>query len=165
MMRWMELSAFADTILRTHLGNLPSDSWQVYSDNETMVHFAKFTRVHAALANYREKLMKDAETYGYPLVRHSYLVYPDDTLTRDLSDQFFLGNELLVAPVVDDKAEYVIAYLPENGTRWTHVWSEKIYLGGQYVNVSAGLGEPAVFHRTLSIEGIELAHKIRGAVA
>ena len=45
------------------------------------------------------------------------------------------------------------------------LWSEKIYPGGQHVNVSAGLGQPAVFHRTLSIEGIELAHKIRGAVA
>jgi alpha-glucosidase (family GH31 glycosyl hydrolase) len=164
LMRWMELSAFADTVLRTHLGNLPSDSWQVYSDNETMSHFATFTRVHSALAEYREKLMKDAACCGYPLVRHSYIVYPDDLQTRTLTDQFFLGDELLVAPVLDKDTKYVTVYLPENGTRWTHVWNENIYVGGSYVNVSADFGEPAVFHRTLSIEGIELGRKIRGAL-
>lgn len=50
LMRWTELSAFSDAILRTHPGSKPSDNVQVWTNATFGFHFAKFARVFACLA-------------------------------------------------------------------------------------------------------------------
>jgi alpha-glucosidase (family GH31 glycosyl hydrolase) len=73
------------------------------------------------------------------------LEFPDDPLARGLSDQFMLGPDLLVAPVVEEGATERELYLPE-GT-WYHVLSGEAYVGGERLVVPAPVGEPPVFSR------------------
>ena len=115
--------------------------------------------------------MGEAQSLGYPLVRHPWLVFPDDPLTKALRLQFFLGNELLVAPVLDAEAITTKVYLPATarcgGGSWTHVWTNQTCGGAQggTFTVATPLGRPAVFVRTRSAKGQGLASVIRGAVA
>ena len=60
MQRWIELNAFTP-VMRTHVGIAGKNSGhQIYSSEDTMKFFAKFSRIFASLVDYREELMKEA---------------------------------------------------------------------------------------------------------
>lgn len=158
LLRWMEMSAFSDAIFRTHPGNLPSQSWQYNSDNETLAHFGAFARVHAALHPYRAMLMQEAHISGTPVVRHPWLHYPADAQVLPLVDQFMLGPDLMVAPVVAPNRTWVTAYLPSEPRGWFSLWTNTTYdtsAAGTTVNVTAQ-GVPGVFVRRDSTWGASI---------
>jgi len=100
-------------------------------------------------------LMEEAEKTGAPVVRSLFFNYPNDKQTYDIQyEQFMLGNDLLIAPVLDKGKEKVNVYLPEGD--WTHLWTGETYSvdeKGIYVEVEASLGEPGVFYRNGSEAG------------
>ncbi len=164
--RWTEMNAFS-AVLRTHEGNQPDANAQVYSSDDQMAHFARFTKVYQALGFYRRQLAKQAQQKGWPMVRHLMLHYPDDPKAWEQDDQFLLGSEILVAPVLNkcwtwphcpyDKS----VYLPAG--EWVHLWTGETYGSpdrGEQVTVAAPLGSPAVFYKAGSTVGETLVHKL-----
>lgn len=153
LMRWTELAAFT-AVFRTHEGNRPEVNHQFYSDEETLKHFSRFAKVYAAWKPYREKLVEEAATSGFPVVRHPFIHYPDDPEVYGLEYQFMVGTEFMVAPVLDPGEETVELYLPAG--RWVHLWTGQRYgsrAKGSYVTVEAPMGQPAVFYKEDSREG------------
>jgi len=154
LLRWMELNAFT-TIYRTHEGNLPDVNHQFYSDQETMNHFCRFARVYQAWAFYRKQLMEEVSGSGLPVVRHPFIHFPSDPNVFDLSyQQFMIGEEFMIAPVLDPGTDQVRIYLPAG--RWVHLWSGETYATvekGRWVSVAAPIGQPGVFYK----EGSEIA--------
>ena len=82
------------------------------------------------------------------------LVFPDDRATWSISDQYMIGDSLLVAPILTPCADpdaCVVTrsvWLPP-GT-WIHAWSGTSHAageGGLDVEVAAPLGLPPVFFR------------------
>jgi alpha-glucosidase len=166
--RWTELSAFT-AVLRTHEGNQPGVNAQVYSNDASIAHFARFSKVYKALAPYRRTLMTEASEKGWPLVRHLWLHNPDDPIARATNDEFLLGSEILVAPIKNkcwtppvcpyDKE----VYLPKG--EWTHLWSGQTYgsaSSGKTVSVKAPIGQPAVFYRKGSAFGASFVDELAG---
>ena len=139
--RWIELNAFT-AVYRTHEGNQPSRNHQVDDDAFTLAHFARFARVYAALAPLRMRLGVEAAERGLPVVRHPWLVRPDDPQTVQLSWQFTLGESLWVAPVLDPATDTVTLYLPAG--RWQHLWTDATLVleTGSWVEVRAPVGSP-----------------------
>jgi alpha-glucosidase len=164
LMRWMELNAFT-TIYRTHEGNLPDANVQFYTDNETLSQFSRLARVYAAWAPYRIQLVKEAAQAGLPVVRHPFIHYPDDPEVYKISyQQFMVGTEFMVVPVLDEGQTQVRAYLPAG--EWIHVWSGKQYgdpAQGIYVTVDAPIGKPCVFYRSGSEAGARFADNLSNA--
>jgi len=145
--RWGELMAFT-VVLRTHEGNRPDSNVQVYSDEGTRAAFARAARLHASWRPLREELMAEAQATGMPVVRHPWLQYPDDPACADLTEQYFLGPDLLVAPVLRPGAATVRAYLPAGSGGWRHRFTGATHRGnGTWVEVPAPLGEPGLFER------------------
>ena len=159
--RWIELAAFTP-VFRTHETLRREENVQIDSDVETLAHFARFARVFAALADYRAGLMEEAAATGAPLVRHLLLHAPDDPDAWEVSDQFLLGPEVLVAPVLEEGATEREVYLPAG--RWVYAWSGE-ELGdpdaGVRVTAAAPLGQPPVYVRA----GSPLAAVLEGAAA
>jgi len=150
--RWIELNAFT-AVFRTHEGNQPGRNYQIDGDAETLAHFARFARVFAALGGLRERLGQEAAEQGLPVVRHPWMVFPEDPNTVSLAWQFTLGDALMVAPVLDPGADRVTMYLPAG--QWCHLWSDAeidASAGGWY-EVEAPLGTPAVFFRKGNADG------------
>ncbi|MBA3702345.1 MAG: alpha-glucosidase, partial [Rubrobacteraceae bacterium] len=146
LLRWIELGAFT-TVFRTHEGNIPEVNHQIYSDRETLMHFARFAKIYAAWKPYRMELVKEASQTGLPVVRHSFIHYPDDPEVHALGYQYMVGPELMVAPVLDPGADTVKVYLPAG--KWVHLWTGERYGSlqrGVYETVPAPIGEPAVFY-------------------
>lgn len=154
LLRWIELAAF-QVVFRTHEGNLPEANQQLDSDPELLRHFARFAKVHAAWAFYRDELIREASETGAPVVRHLFLHHPGERWTWRLRyEQFLVGSELLVAPVLDPNRDEVQVHLPAG--KWIHLWSGTAH-GDQssavQLTIAAPLGEPAVFYREGSAVG------------
>lgn len=139
--RWTELGAFTP-IMRTHEGNARDRNWDWNSDEETIVHFRRFVRIHALLEPLFRELADRSQASGHPMVEHLMLAYPEDRETWAIDDQFLLGP-LLVAPVTGEGETSRSVYLPEG--QWFHVWSGEEFTGPARIDVEAPLGSPPVF--------------------
>ncbi|MEM7724930.1 MAG: alpha-glucosidase [Cyanobacteria bacterium P01_A01_bin.45] len=155
--RWMEMNAFT-AVFRTHEGNQPGENIQFDEDDETLKTFSYWSKVYSTFANYRNQLSQEAATKGYPLVRHLFLHYPDDTNVYELEHQFMLGSEFIIAPVLQQGANNIGVYLPAGG--WIHLWNGTIYSQG-WQNISAPLGKPGVFYRSGSNQAMEVVKVLR----
>ncbi len=156
LMRWIEFNAFT-AVFRSHEGSNPGSSHQVYSDDETVSFFGKFAEIYALLHEYRKKLMEEAYLKGYPLVRHPMLHYQDDPEVYLIEYQFMLGDQFMIAPVLDEGKDKMTLYLPEG--EWVHIWSGDIYGNendGKFVTVDSPLGKPPVFFLKGSTYGEQL---------
>jgi alpha-glucosidase len=141
--RWTEFNVF-HPIFRTHEGLKPAKNAQVYDDTETVEHFAKMGQLHEALAPYFEHLLQEAEEKGYPLLRPVFWVDPTYEKAFDpLQPLLCLGNELLIAPLVQEGLMEVLVELPSGS--WWHPWSKQSFEGNAKVKVP--FGQPAFFVR------------------
>lgn len=153
-MRWAELNAFS-VVFRTHDGVRPEDCVQFYTDTGTLDHFDRCARIYAAWAFYRKQLVYEAAETGLPVVRHCFIHYPEDKrIQRMTCEQFLVGTELLVAPVLEPARNEVDVYFPPG--EWTSVWSTAAYGAPNHATeaqVPAPIGRPAVFYPTHSKVG------------
>lgn len=152
--RWTELGAFTP-VMRTHDGADKDNNWRWSTDEETTDHFRKFAYVHCALFDELVALAAEAEATGAPIVRHLMLAFPDDPATWDISDQYLLGDSLLVAPVMTEGATSRSVYFPD-GT-WFNVWTGESMSGGQRTTVQAPIGSPPVYSRDAPREDLRSA--------
>ncbi len=144
MQRWCELAAFAP-VMRSHEGNRPDDNLQYDSTPELLACFAHWSRIHMALAPYVRHLCSEVAELGLPAQRPLFLHYPEDQALWPVQDQFLYGEELLVAPVIEQGAVQREVILP--GERpWRHLWSGEDFMPGNH-HVAAPLGQPPVFYR------------------
>jgi len=161
LLRWMEFSAFT-AAFRTHEGNLPEENIQFYSDAETLAAFDRNARLFKSLFFYRQQLFQETAQRGYPLARALFLHYPDDPQSWRVDDQYLLGSDILVAPVVDKGARDRKVYLPAGN--WVHVWTGKQYGQtdrAQTAKISAPLGQIPVFYRADSATGQRWVAELR----
>ena len=144
MRRWCEMAAFAP-VMRSHEGNRPDDNLQYDSTPELLSCFARWSRVHAALAPYVRHLCDEAMATGLPAQRALFLHYPGDRALWTVQDAFLYGADLLVAPVIEEGAVQREVILPGD-TPWRHVWSGEDYAPGAHT-IAAPLDQPPVFYR------------------
>jgi len=86
LLRWIEMSAFSDMIMRTHIGVIQEDMYQIWQDPNTTEFFSTFVKIHMALKDYKMELMKEASKDGVPPLRSLFLEYPEDTEARKIKD-------------------------------------------------------------------------------
>ncbi|MCB9691945.1 MAG: hypothetical protein H6736_09025 [Alphaproteobacteria bacterium] len=144
--RWTELGAFTP-IFRTHDGNDRANNHRWDTDPDTTAFFARFARLHEALGPDLLRIADEAATTGMPMVRHLLLHFPTDPEVTAISDQYMLGSELLVAPVLTEGATSRRLYLPEGD--WYDVWTGTLHVGPAWIDHTAPIGSPPVFSRTM----------------
>jgi alpha-glucosidase len=110
--RWSAAAAF-HPLMRTHHGGDKCDNWTFDQDAETIAHFKRYAAIHALLFPYFQSLLPQARQAGLPITRHPYLVEPDrPALWADDQYEWFVGDHLLVAPVLEEGATERTATLP-----------------------------------------------------
>ncbi len=80
-----------------------------------------------------------------PLFQPLLLNYQADANTYNLDDQFMIGEDLLVAPIVKPDVTRRLVYLPA-GT-WYDYWTNKKHTGGTMISVEAPLETVPMFVR------------------
>jgi alpha-glucosidase (family GH31 glycosyl hydrolase) len=140
--RWTELGALLP-VMRNNIGNAPCHHWEFDSDNETLSIYKKFAALHTSLFPYLYTLVKEASEKGWPVVRLPAFYYPDDPELLKNEYQFFLGDRILVAPVLRKNTRNWKVYLPEGD--WINFWNGQKYSGSRYVKVPAPLDQIPLF--------------------
>lgn len=161
LMRWLEANAWTP-FLRTHEGNQPEAQAQFYSDPALLGFFDRQARIYTAWRFLRRQLFAEASQAGQPVVRHLFLHFPEDDQAAQIHDQFLLGPDLLVAPVLEPGARSRSLYLPPGP--WIDLWSGKVYglyQKGSWVTVPAPLGHSPVFVRRESALGPQLRQALQ----
>ncbi len=147
--RWVQLGALSPT-MRDMLG-WQRDPVGLWTDDETLSVFRAYARLHAALKPYLYHYAEVASQRGLPIVRPLFLNYPDEAETYTLEDEYLLGDEILVAPVIWPGSTTRAVYLPAD--EWCDYWTGEVYAGPGWVTVAAPLHHVPIFIR----EGAALA--------
>ncbi len=140
--RWLEMSCFSP-LMRSHEGNRPKDNVQFDHDGLTVSLTALFSRIHKRLKPYLLGVLDEYYQQGVPAIRPLFFYYEEDRAYED-SQQYLLGRDILVAPVVKEQAAERAVYFPDD--RWIHVFSGSEYRGGTRP-IDAPYGQPPVFYR------------------
>jgi hypothetical protein len=141
--RWLQLGAF-QPIMRLHGNHSDRLPWQ-YSD-AAQTAAEKFLNLRENLVPYTYTLAKQATDTGVPVVRATYLEYPDQQAAYDYADsEYFYGADVLVAPATSRGATATTTVWLPPGSEWTDYFTGKTYPGGTTQQVTTGWNAMPVF--------------------
>ena len=109
----------------------------------------KYLKLRYALLPYLYTALEEAHRSGVPPFRPLLLNYQDDPSTYNLDDQFMVGDDLLLAPIVKPDVTRRLVYLPAGS--WYDYWTNKRYTGGTMISVDAPLDMVPMFVRAGAI--------------
>lgn len=107
----------------------------------------KYAKLHTEMGEYIYQLAKETLITREPIVRMLEYVFPNQGFEKTM-DQFMLGDRFLVAPVIEKTATTKIVKLPQ-GCWWKYIPMGKVYVGGETIEVEAGIGILPYFERIL----------------
>lgn len=142
LIRWTQVGAFLP-YFRNHSvqDSIYQEPWAFGGD--TLASIKKYIELRYHFMPYLYTLFYEAEQTGLPVVRPLVMEYPNDPETFQCSDQFLLGSQVLIAPILRPGKSYRSMYLPAGS--WYDFWTEKRYQGGQYHLISADLDTLPIF--------------------
>ena len=111
------------------------------------------------LLPYLYTLLWQAVNQNEPMLRPIFLNHPQDDTSFADTDDFMLGNDILVASVVQANAQSRTVYLPQNETGWWDFWRGIWYAGGQKINVPVNLSSIPLFVRAGCVIPLEYGAK------
>jgi alpha-D-xyloside xylohydrolase len=155
LVRWFQFGVFSP-LCRLHGFRMPgtmSGAEQSGAPNEPWSFGEQVYEILRRWLALRERLrpyvmdtMRVAHAEGLPPMRPLFLNFPADETCWQIGDQFLLGDDLLVAPVVAEGATERLVYLPA-GARWLDAWTGAAHPGGQWLTAAAPLERIPVFVR------------------
>jgi alpha-D-xyloside xylohydrolase len=160
IVRWFQYGAFCP-LFRLHgfrepqlplgpeMTGGPNEVWSY--GPEALELIERTLRLRERLRRYLLAQMRVAHERGLPPMRPVFVDFPADEAAWDVDDEFLLGPDVLVAPILAAGSRSRDVYLPA-GTRWVDAWTGTSHEGGTTSEVEAPLERIPVFLR----EGAEV---------
>ncbi|MFT3744064.1 MAG: glycoside hydrolase family 31 protein [Pyrinomonadaceae bacterium] len=143
--RWLQAAALTP-FFRSHsvgwAGN--KEPWE-YGDEFTAINRSTVELRYKFLP-YLYTLFKEHADTGSPIMRPLWYEFPADKKTYLVSDEYLVGSDLLVAPVVKEGLRKRQVYLPA-GTDWVNWWTGEKLAGGAEYAVDTPLDRLLIFGR------------------
>ncbi len=147
--RWLQAAALTP-VMRSHT---VMDS----ADQEPFAYGDTWTAINRGTIELRYRLLPylysqfaEAARTGVPVMRPLWLDYPTDKGTYLVEDEFLVGPDLLVAPVLSPGATARGVYLPA-GTRWVDWYTGTVLEGGTWVKADAPIDRLPLYVRAGAI--------------
>ena len=121
LIRWIEFG-FASGVMRTQANgfDLPEKSRPQIWDDEILPVWRRYARLRTQLYPYLAAAQGQYDRSGMPMMRHLSLAFPNDERATARDDEYLLGDDLLVAPVLGPGETERELYLPAG--RWVDLW-------------------------------------------
>jgi alpha-D-xyloside xylohydrolase len=160
VVRWFQFGAFCP-LFRLHgvrepgplVGSAqtgaPNEVWSFGEEAYALI--SQQLQLRERLRPYVMKQMAAASATGVPPMRALFLEFPEEAAAWDVSDQFMLGPDVLVAPVTAQGARERELYLPA-GASWLDAWTGEPVGESGWITAQAPLERIPVYLR----EGGEL---------
>ena len=128
--RWVEASTFSP-FFRNHTasGTRNQEPWRF--DEETTDIYRKYVVLRYSFIPYLYDLARLHEQTGAPIIRPLAYHYIDDIKTHNINDQYLVGRNILVAPIVNQGQTARLVYLPKG--EWIDYWTKEVHAGNQYI--------------------------------
>ncbi|UXY22987.1 glycoside hydrolase family 31 protein [Streptomyces cynarae] len=155
LIRWFQYGTFSP-VMRLHGDREPNQPFsarmsggpnEVWSYGEQAYPVLRdHLLLRERLRPYLHGLAETAHRTGAPPMRPLFFDFPDDETAWDVDDQYMLGPDLLVAPVIEAGARERTVHLP-HGARWIDTATGTEHEGGKTLPVAAPLERIPVFVR------------------
>lgn len=118
--RWVQVGCFSP-LFRNHaaLGTRQQEPWQF--GQEILDIYRKYVKLRYRWLPYFYDLFHETEKTGAPVMRPLVYHYEKDEAAKGCNDEFLVGSQVLVAPVVQQGMTKRMVYLPQ-GT-WYDYWT------------------------------------------
>jgi alpha-glucosidase len=142
--RWYQLGIFYP-FCRNHcaLNGRSQEPWRFGRETERAIR--RLIQVRYRLLPYFERLFVEHRETGAPLMRPMAWHFPNDVTAQRLDDQFMLGPDLLVAPILNRGTGRRAVYLPQG--RWVRFDDGTILKGRRYWEIEYEMDSVPAFVR------------------
>ncbi|MBO8156242.1 MAG: DUF4968 domain-containing protein [Bacillaceae bacterium] len=142
--RWMQVGAFTP-YFRNHSANgtIRQEPWSFGEEYEKIMK--KYIELRYQWLPQLYTLFRQANQTGVPVMRPLFMEFPYDPKTYQLHDQFMVGDNVIVAPILSPGVTDRAVYLPEG--EWVDYFSGRIYEGKRVHLIHAELDHLPVFVR------------------
>jgi alpha-D-xyloside xylohydrolase len=136
--RWTQFGCFSPImqihrqVTRANLRHYPwgyPEAGESTDSNRALANYRFYATLHTRLFPYLYTYAKQSEETGMPIMRPLVLMHQDDPRTFGIQHTYYLGDSLLVAPVIQPKATQRRVYLPEGA--WFDFWTNERHAGKQ----------------------------------
>ena len=138
--RWTQFGCFSP-IMQIHRqvneANLRQYPWgyaeagESTDKNRALANYRFYARLHTRLFPYLYTYARISQNTGMPIMRPLVLQHQNDPRTFSIQHTYYFGAELLVAPVIQPRANTRRLYLPEG--EWIDFWTHQRHAGKQDV--------------------------------
>jgi alpha-glucosidase len=153
--RWYQASVLVP-LMRTHTcrGTYDQEPW-VYGEPYLSI-IRKYINLRYSLVPYLYSCFYEASKHGVPILRPLIYEYQNDPNTYTTDNEFLVGRQILVAPVVKEATKAIIIYLPTGN--WYDYYNKEIIEGHKSIHYDAPLEVLPIFIK----EGSVIAKKAVG---
>ena len=120
----------------------PNEIWSFGEKNFEIIR--DILSIREKLRPYIEKQFDIASEKGYPVIRPMFFHYPEDEICYTLESQYFFGEDIIFAPIVNKGQTEKQVYIPDG--EWVLTKNGKVYTKGTY-NINAEIHEFIAFTR------------------
>ncbi|XP_029524719.1 SITS-binding protein [Oncorhynchus nerka] len=143
--RWLQIVAFLPVI------SFETPPWVCGEDRVLNLTRALIAWHQDFVVPLVTRYAEDWMTSGSPIYRPLWWLSPDDPATFTIDDQFLIGDEVLVAPVIERGTVRRNIYLPDGGFQWQDSRNAQVFDGGTLLeDYPVALEEVAIFLRRRS---------------
>ena len=142
--RWSEWAALTP-YFRVHNSAVNGTRMPWSYGEPTLARWKGQAALHERAVPYMRRLWREARRTGVPITRPLWLAYPGDPRARNQDQQWMLGPDVLVAPVVEKGATTRKVYFPRGC--WRLRGGGRRFCGRGYAVVEAPLGRLPYFVR------------------
>lgn len=147
--RWLQAAALTP-LMRSHTqSGTPEQDPMAYGPEWLEIN-RRAIELRYQFMPYLYMLLEESSRTGLPMMRPMWLDFREDVRTYLIEDQFMVGRDLLVAPVVAEGATSRKVYFPA-GTAWCDWYTGERHEGGREVEVKAPLDRLPLFVRAGAI--------------
>ncbi|GAA3631704.1 glycoside hydrolase family 31 protein [Lactobacillus hamsteri] len=140
--RWIEAAIFSP-LLRNHaaVGTRSQEPWAF--GEPTLSIYRKYLKLRYHLISYLYDRFYHESKTGLPVMRPLVLNYPNDKHVRKMNDEYMVGSDLLVAPILMEGQTARQVYLPKG--EWLNFWTNAEYTGENTILANAPLDTLPLF--------------------
>lgn len=147
-LRWLQMGIFFP-YLRAHSAKHTRDAEPWVFGDEILELARRAADMRYALLPYIYTLAAQSSRYGDPMMRPLFYEFPQDPSCEAADDQFMLGPDILVAPILSPGRFYRAVYLPPG--EWYSYFGETLHEGAAVTVAETPLTHIPVYVRANAI--------------
>lgn len=143
-LRWVQCGVFYPRF-SIHSWNDDGSVNEAWMHEEVLKEVKEAMHLHERLNPYIQSLVENSHDQYEPIIRPTFYEFAEDEKTYQDSDDFMLGDKLLVCPIVEEGQTSREIYLPDNPEGWVDYYTGDVYEGGSTITKNVSLANIPFF--------------------